>query len=367
MLEVFKIGDWYISLSRNSTPREILVEVSTRCNLTCLHCFRNASSMFKHSEMDFNDYLKILTNAVNSGVEKIVFTGWGEPLVNPWIIDMIKSAKDMGLEVALNTNGVELDKYIEELVEIGLDEIYVSIDAVDIELYEKIRRLGDLSRVSRAISRINEYKANKELIKPVILSIFTITKLNLDQLPGLIKYATDIGIQEVYLSFYIHYPGGIPGVSCIDREECISRFREILDKLSVELINSPIKLWIPNINSYSFRSCPFAENRSLYVRVDGKVTPCMFLAYTWSIVIDDTERHVEEYIIGDALRESFIDIWRRHSKMYFKLVFNYMPSCLDCTQRKWCSYTLSTEADCWGNIPNCSFCPYHYRFSYCPI
>ncbi|MEM3763279.1 MAG: hypothetical protein QW721_02585, partial [Desulfurococcaceae archaeon] len=87
----------------------------------------------------------------------------------------------------------------------------------------------------------------------------------------------------------------------------------------------------------------------------------------WSIIIEDTKRAVREFVIGDALREDLCDIWRRNMNLYFKLFFNYMPSCLDCDLRKWCSYTLNTETDCWGNSPNCSFCPYHYKFSYCPL
>ncbi|MEM1706275.1 MAG: radical SAM protein [Thermosphaera sp.] len=362
-----KTGDWLFTLSGDSRPREIVVEASTRCNLECIHCFRNASSNLVLRNMDLGDFKRIVDNSVDSGVVKLVFTGWGEPTVNPHIVDMLKYAKEKNLNVVLNTNGMLIEGIVEDLVRIGVDELYVSVDAVDISLYERIRRLGDLSRVSRIIAKISELKKELRTAKPVVKAIFTITRLNVDQISRLIDYAAGVGIQEVYLSLYVHYPGGVPGIDCINEPSCVAQLRGVMDSIVLKLFNTNIRLWLPALNSYTSRQCPFAANRALFVRADGKVSPCMFLAYSWDVVIEETKRSVREYLIGDALAESLLDIWRRNSKMFFKLSFNQMPSCLDCNLRGWCSYTLSTEADCWGNTPNCSFCPYHYKFSHCPV
>jgi molybdenum cofactor biosynthesis enzyme MoaA len=39
--------------------------------------------------MEFEEYKKIVDNAVESGVKRVVFTGWGEPTVNRSILDML--------------------------------------------------------------------------------------------------------------------------------------------------------------------------------------------------------------------------------------------------------------------------------------
>lgn len=366
-MHVLKVGDWLLQLDDSSAPRELVIEVSTRCNLACTHCFRWSSSDLKEYDMSLEDYRRIIDNAVSSGVRRVVLTGWGEPTANPNITDMLKYAKNRNLEVALNTNGVELDRFVDNILEVGVDELYVSVDAVDIELYEKIRRLGDLNKVSAAIAELTRLKAVRGLKKPVVKSIFTVNKLNLGQILKLPEFSSAIGVQEVYLSLYVHTPTGIPGVDCINDEACLRELKVLIDTLARGLVNSPVKLWTPGIGSYTFRECPFAASKALYVRVDGKVAPCLFLSRNWTVIIEGTRRHIREYIVGDALREGLADVWKRIAKMYFKLYFNYMPSCLDCNLRNWCSYTLSTEADCWGNSPNCSFCPYHYRLTYCPL
>ncbi|MEM0368272.1 MAG: radical SAM protein [Desulfurococcaceae archaeon] len=366
-MRALKISDWIIHLSENSHPHEVVIEVSTRCNLECVHCFRQSAHGFMYKDMSLNDFVKIVDNAISSGVKKLVFSGWGEPMANPRILDMIRYAKSKSLYVVLNTNGTMLVDLAEELVKIGLDELYVSIDAVDVELYGKIRRPGDLSSVSKSIAKITDLKQREASRKPVVKTIFTLTKFNQDQLDKLIEYSINMGIQEIYLSLYIHHPRGVQGADCIRDDKCLSELENNLERLSIKLMDSPLRIWLPNIESYTSRECPFVNNRALYVRVDGRVSPCMFLAYNWDVLIENTTRSIREFIIGDALKESLSEIWRRQSNMIFKLSFNYMPSCLDCNLRRYCSYTLSTETDCWGNVPNCSFCPYNYKFSYCPI
>jgi tungsten cofactor oxidoreducase radical SAM maturase len=362
-----KIGDWYFKQREDSSPKELIIEVSTYCNLQCIHCFRYASDNLRYINMSIENFKKIIDNALNSGVKKIVFSGWGEPTMNPYILDMLYYVKSKGFSTVLNTNGVKLKDLALDLVKIGVDEIYISIDAVDIMLYEKIRRLGDLSIISRGLEILSDLKKRSDSWKPVVKTIFTITRLNIDQISRLLDYAVEAGISEIYLSFYIPYPGGGKDISCLDDKRCIDLLRKEFEKIAVKAINMPVKIWRPNISSYTSRICPFAQNKALFIRADGRATPCIYMAYTWTTIISGVKRKIYEYILGDALNEDLREIWRKYNNMYFKLYFNYMPSCIDCELVNWCSYTLSSENDCWGNTPNCSHCPYHYRFSYCPL
>jgi len=92
----------------------------------------------------------------------------------------------------------------------------------------------------------------------------------------------------------------------------------------------------------------------------------MYLAYNWVTKIRGVRR-IRERILGDALREKLSGIWRRNMETYFKLYFNYMPSCIDCELVNWSSYAISSDIDCWSNSPNYADSPYHYEFSYCLV
>ena len=72
-------------------------------------------------------------------------TGGGEPLLHPELPDMIKSAKDKGARVWLNTNGsmfgpdaAGIDR-LEQVIDSGVDVIEFSMDAADSETYAKLR------------------------------------------------------------------------------------------------------------------------------------------------------------------------------------------------------------------------------------
>jgi len=88
-----KIGDWYFKQREDSSPKELIIEVSTYCNLQCIHCFRYASDNLRYINMSIENFKKIIDNALNSGVKKIVFSGWGEPTMNPYILDMLYYVK----------------------------------------------------------------------------------------------------------------------------------------------------------------------------------------------------------------------------------------------------------------------------------
>lgn len=48
--------------------------------------------------MTLSDYRSVLNNAVESVVQKVVLTSWGEPPANPHILEMLSYAKTLGLE-----------------------------------------------------------------------------------------------------------------------------------------------------------------------------------------------------------------------------------------------------------------------------
>jgi hypothetical protein len=78
--------------------------------------------------MDWDTFARIIPSLVLS--ETIDFTGGGEPLRNPRLVEMVQAAKIAGCEVGFSTNGTRLTPQIsEQLVESGLDWISFSIDA----------------------------------------------------------------------------------------------------------------------------------------------------------------------------------------------------------------------------------------------
>lgn len=136
-------------------PSVVLIDNSNFCNLRCSMCdYKHIASYRKKQHMPWEIYTSVIdeisVNNPNARVWEIFF---GDPFCCPDMPTRIKYAKDKGLtDVVLNTNGMAMtpDK-AKDLILSGLDVMYVGVDAISTEVYEKIRIGGNLTRVIKHV------------------------------------------------------------------------------------------------------------------------------------------------------------------------------------------------------------------------
>lgn len=113
------------------------IETNNTCNLTCIHCPTNREMKRKKGYMELETFKKIID--LSPEVGRVYLTNWGEPLIHPKIVEMIRYAHIKGKQTALTTNGTVLHKSLtRELLESGLNIIKFSVDGCK-KTYEKIR------------------------------------------------------------------------------------------------------------------------------------------------------------------------------------------------------------------------------------
>ncbi|MEM1645456.1 MAG: radical SAM protein [Ignisphaera sp.] len=359
--------DWIIKLNPESHPDELIVEVATTCNMDCFHCFRKSAKELKPQIIDIQLFEKVLNESIRCKVKKIVFSGWGEPFTHPRLDYIVEMCKKYGLEVAINTNGLLLGKFMDLIIDY-IDELYISLDAATTQTYNYIRAPNVFNYVIQNIRELTKIKQQRGLLKPYTKALFTVTKTNVNEVEDLLYLARDLGFNEVIFSFSIPYDS-MDGVGCLSSIECInnffSKFQEALNKVKeIGLgITTPRMLYTPSVR------CPFATNRALFIRSDGAITPCIYYAYSWTPSIFGIRRNVKAVILGYIDRNNLMDIWRgRYAKMFYKLnLRKSIPSCLTCTLVNYCVKTRSNEVDCLGNEPNCGHCPFYHSLTFCPL
>ena len=114
----------------SSCKKPIVVwNVTSRCNLSCLHCYANASSTRQsHDELTTTEGRSLIDELAAFGVPVLLFSG-GEPLARKDIIELISYASSNGLRTVLSSNGTLLDKKkADELKKIGISYVGISID-----------------------------------------------------------------------------------------------------------------------------------------------------------------------------------------------------------------------------------------------
>ena len=129
--------------------------ITDRCNLRCKYCMPDGiDCMPRWDVLSLEEFEAIAIAAASLGIKKIKVTG-GEPLARKSCPQLVKMLKNIpGIEkVTLTTNGVQLDRYLDQLLDAGLDAINVSLDTVDPVLYEKITGRDKLADVMRFIEK----------------------------------------------------------------------------------------------------------------------------------------------------------------------------------------------------------------------
>jgi GTP 3',8-cyclase len=150
------------------------ISVTDKCNLRCTYCMPKEGLQFIPEEklLTKEEIVRVVSAMAELGVTKVRITG-GELLVRADIVDIIKGVKSIpGIkEVCITTNGILLGRYVEELVEAGLDRVNISLDTLRPEAYRSITRGGDLDKVLEAIELSIE-KGLKVKLNVVIIKDF---------------------------------------------------------------------------------------------------------------------------------------------------------------------------------------------------
>ncbi len=119
---------------------EVRYEVTDHCNASCIMCPRDEHETGReHGIMDQALYEDSIDEVVALGAEKIVLTGFGEPMLDKRLEKKIAYAHSKGLSTYIITNGSVLTgKRAKAILEAGLDEMRVSFYGMGSETYNAV-------------------------------------------------------------------------------------------------------------------------------------------------------------------------------------------------------------------------------------
>jgi hypothetical protein len=122
-------------------PLNLDIEVSSKCQIQCDHCFRQYMDVGENDLMPWEMYRQIVDECGRYGLFTLKFSMRGEPLLHPDIVEMVAYAKRAGVkEVWINTNGGMLNEHMARgLLTAGTDWITMSFDGLG-AMYESIRK-----------------------------------------------------------------------------------------------------------------------------------------------------------------------------------------------------------------------------------
>lgn len=152
-------------------PRWLTIETTNRCNVSCNFCAHKVMQR-KAGTMTDTLYRSLIHQAAGIGIDNVILTGFGEPLMDKHIISRIKQAKEAGVKfVLMGTNGILLDQdKAKGLLDSGLDHLCISIDSVAPQSYSRIHNcsMDNYHKVYSNVDHLIRLREQRRLTKPTI-------------------------------------------------------------------------------------------------------------------------------------------------------------------------------------------------------
>jgi MoaA/NifB/PqqE/SkfB family radical SAM enzyme len=304
-------------------PRSLYLEATNRCDSACETCVRTFRSLEPPADLTL-ERLKAIV-AQFPALDRVVVHGIGEPLLNPEIFEIVAYLKTRVPLVLFNSDAITLTRRrAERLIESGLDEYRVSMDAATRETYRRIRGVGQFDRVVENVRRLIELQRDMARATPRVSLWFTAGRMNIDELPGFVLLAADLGVAEVYVQRLVFNGLGLATEdnalhgrlrereqALLDEAEALARGRGIAMRASG--LTTPLdSLQGRGPSSRHWAGCQRPWTLS-YVTANGNVLPCCISPWV--------ARDYAGLVLGNAFATPLAEIWNGERYQRFRTEF----------------------------------------------
>ena len=133
----------------------IRLSVTDRCNLRCTYCMAEEMEFLPRRDLlTFEEIETLARHLVVRGVRRIRLTG-GEPLVRKGVLELVQRLARLrthGLdELTLTTNGTRLPEMAQDLFDVGVRRINISLDTLRRDRFAELTRRDEFERVVSGI------------------------------------------------------------------------------------------------------------------------------------------------------------------------------------------------------------------------
>ena len=294
-------------------PMTLEVYPTMACNLDCGFCDTTDRHRPAVQEMPLDRWLEVIDEAAELGVKRLFVLGGGEPMARKSLtLGIMRRAKQHGMEGILTTNGTLFDrKLIETTVQMGWDEVHISIDGPDAATHDPLRgQTGAFRKAVRTACGLSVQRRKCGSSKTRVALHFVITNQNYRCLSSMVELAHSVGAFRIDFDALIAYtPEQRALMLSGEQTRDLLAESEAAESLASQL---GIITTLPNIKTAQrmergtrlppaglgdgFKGAPCLKAwHYLVVQSDGRTSPCCVLSGEG----------------GSVVHQSLADVWAR--------------------------------------------------------
>lgn len=308
------------------SPITVFWELSDLCNLSCLHCYTNSNK--KGSINKKEKLVSILYQLIDEDILSIGFGG-GEPLMLPYIFDLIDIAESNNVKTSISTNGTLVNhKNVLKLRKANLSIAQISIDGPE-HVHEFIRGKNTFMPAIKGFRMFKEFGIETR-------AAMTITNLNYKFIKKTADICMEAGADRFVVFRYV--PEGRKSDNLVISKDILKEITMVL--LDIEknypstIIGFEDLIFFPHlldINKTPKHRCNAGVD-VLNILANGDITPCP---------------HSRQIVIGNIFNSTLKIIWKNWLKKVNK--FHSTPKlCQDIN----CLFIKSCNGGCRGSGMN---------------
>jgi wyosine [tRNA(Phe)-imidazoG37] synthetase (radical SAM superfamily) len=292
-----RVSDWL--KGKNIYPLTVEISPSGACNHRCVFCGLDYLG-YKKRFLDKDLIIRNLEQMYQKGVRALVLAGEGEPLLNRNTPEIINLSREIGLDVAMSTNGVLFSREVAQGCLSALTWIRFSVNAANSETYRRVHRgkPEDFEKVLQNLSAAVEIKKAQNLPVTIGVQLVLIPENNQD-LFNFAKRLKEIGVDYFTIKPFSQHPQSHQDIDPDFNYEYFLEVGETLKSLNnnafqvVFRADSMKKLKQGNRTYQHCLGIPFW----VYIDSDAAVWPC--LAYLGK----------KEFCYGNLKEKNFESLW----------------------------------------------------------
>jgi len=306
----------------------IQIEVTTHCNGSCTYCphtlMRNRWAN-KHMPLElFRELVPFLRHT-----DLVYLQGWGEPLLNEDLFEMVRICKDQGKRVGFTTNGTLLtESTLRTLVDLRLDMVGVSLAGTTARTHNRIRKGTDFNEVISRLEGLRRIRDEKETRAPAVHLAYLLVRSNFEEVKGILPLAERVGAEQIVASnLTLILDPGLSSEAIFNDRERMDYYYSTLEDIAQRAARKNIRFDHPGpgLDEASL-CCRENVHRACVINVEGEVVPCVFTNPVLSShhIFKDQSLPLRAMSFGNIRNENLSRIWRKREYAGFRALFDPM-------------------------------------------